>query len=258
MTKSSVIPFSFENYSVRIIVIDGQPWFVAKDVCKVLELTNPRMSLQALDYDEKDVSSIYTLGGQQNMNIISESGMYTLVLRCRDAVKQGTLPHRFRKWVTNEVLPSIRKTGRYDRHQTKPHTKAVERFTHSDTRNLTHLVWCMTNGLRFERSWSNAVWLALREVTGTPSPERFQVEHIPLMADECRRIYYITETLRQIINDAEKQTIKRLLRKRENIDTVLAEIKQLFEHFHHQQIGIITARTDHWYEGELTHFLERH
>ncbi|WGM00056.1 ORF6N domain-containing protein [Arsenophonus nasoniae] len=140
----------------------------------------------------------------------------------------------------------------------QPQTKAAERFTHSDTRNLTHLVWCMTNGFRFERSWSNAVWLALREVTGTPSPERFQVEHIPLMADECRRIYYITEALRQIINDAEKQTIKRLLRKRENIDTVLAEIKQLFEQFHHQQIGIITARTDQWYEGELTHFLERH
>ncbi|ASX26111.1 ORF6N domain-containing protein [Candidatus Williamhamiltonella defendens] len=140
----------------------------------------------------------------------------------------------------------------------QPKTKAVERFSHSDTRNLTHLVWCMTNGFRFERSWSNAVWLALREVTGTPSQERFQVGHIPLMADECRRIYYITESLRQIINDAEKQTIKRLLRKRENIDTVLAEIKQLFEHFHHQQIGIITARTDQWYEGELTHFLERH
>ncbi|HGJ5865965.1 MAG TPA: Rha family transcriptional regulator, partial [Arsenophonus nasoniae] len=47
--------------------------------------------------------------------------------------------------------------------------KASERFSHSDTRNLTHLVWCMTNGFRFERSWSNAVWLALREVTGTPS-----------------------------------------------------------------------------------------
>ncbi|WP_063655439.1 Rha family transcriptional regulator [Candidatus Arsenophonus triatominarum] len=152
----------------------------------------------------------------------------------------------------------------FNRMETKLHStpkyqpKATERFSHSDTRNLTHLVWCMTNGFRFERSWSNAVWLALREVTGTPSPERFQVAHIPLMADECRRIYYITETLRQIINDAEKQTIKRLLRKRENIDTVLAEIKQLFEHFHHEQIGIITTRTDQWYEGELTHFLERH
>ncbi|HGJ5877509.1 MAG TPA: Rha family transcriptional regulator, partial [Arsenophonus nasoniae] len=88
-----------------------------------------------------------------------------------------------------------RKLHSTPKYQYQPQTKAVERFTHSDTRNLTHLVWCMTNGFRFERSWSNAVWLALREVTGTPSPERFQVEHIPLMADECRRIYYITESL---------------------------------------------------------------
>ncbi|MFS1583176.1 MAG: Rha family transcriptional regulator [Candidatus Arsenophonus phytopathogenicus] len=140
----------------------------------------------------------------------------------------------------NHMETKLHSTPKY---QYQP--KAVKRFSHSDTRNLTHLVWCMTDGFRFERSWSNAVWLALREVTGTPSPARFQVEHIPLMADECRRIYYISESLRQIINDAEKQVIKRLLRKRENIDTVLAEIKQLFEQFHHQQIGIITARTDH-------------
>ncbi|HGJ5883543.1 Bro-N domain-containing protein, partial [Arsenophonus sp.] len=246
MTTLSTTPFTFENHIIRTVMINNEPWFVAQDVCDALKLANSRMALKPLDEDEKtDVSLTYTSSNgvvqNRDTNIISESGMYTLVLRCRDAVKQGTLPHRFRKWVTNEVLPSIRKTGRYDRHQPQPQTKAVERFSHSDTRNLTHLVWCMTNGFRFERSWSNAVWLALREVTGTPSPERFQVEHIPLMADECRRIYYITESLRQIINDAEKQTIKRILRKRENIDTVLSEIKQLFEQFHHQQIGIITA-----------------
>ncbi|ASX26105.1 BRO-N domain-containing protein [Candidatus Williamhamiltonella defendens] len=258
MTKLIVNPFTFENHQIRIIIKNNEPWFVAQDICNVLKIVNSRDALSKLDNDEKDVGLTDTLGGQQSMNIISESGMYTLVLRCRDAVKQGTLPHRFRKWVTNEVLPSIRKTSKYDHPQPQTQPKAVERFTHSDTRNLTHLVWCMTNGFRFERSWSNAVWLALREVTGTPSQERFQVAHIPLMADECRRIYYITESLRQIINDAEKQTIKRILRKRENVDTVLTEIKQLFEHFHHQQLGIITGRTDQWYEGELTHFLERH
>ncbi|MFV9998281.1 MAG: hypothetical protein AB8W37_12270 [Arsenophonus endosymbiont of Dermacentor nuttalli] len=59
-----------------------------------------------------------------------------------------------------------------------------------------------------------------------------------MLKRESRRIYYITESLRQIINDAEKQTIKRILRKRENIDMVLAEIRQLFEHFHHQQMGM--------------------
>ncbi|MCW4597617.1 hypothetical protein MB831_09045, partial [Pasteurella multocida subsp. multocida] len=55
-----------------------------------------------------------TLGGKQEMKIVSESGMYTLILRCRDAVKKGSVLHRFRKWVTAEVLPQIRKTGKYE------------------------------------------------------------------------------------------------------------------------------------------------
>ncbi|EGJ2737154.1 hypothetical protein IHC11_004653, partial [Escherichia coli] len=69
--------------------------------------------LTALDDDEKGVTLSYTLGGEQNLSIVSESGMYTLVLRCRDAVNKGSVPHKFRKWVTAEVLPSIRKTGSY-------------------------------------------------------------------------------------------------------------------------------------------------
>ncbi|PQJ95699.1 hypothetical protein CXB77_16695 [Chromatium okenii] len=96
-----------------MILIDNDPWFVATDVCTALGLTNSRMSIQSLDDDEKGVSPIYTLGGRQELSIINESGLYTLILRCRDAVKHGTIPHRFRKWVTNEVLPSIRKTGSY-------------------------------------------------------------------------------------------------------------------------------------------------
>ncbi|PAV06452.1 hypothetical protein CBG25_05995 [Arsenophonus sp. ENCA] len=246
MTTAQAISFSFqETHDVRIKIINSEPWFCLKDVCEILSIIVA--SPERFQMDNKGVTKHVTLtkGGKQLLTFVNEPNLYRVIFRSnKPEAKQ------FQDWVFNEVLPSIRKTGKYDRHQPQPQTKATERFT--------HLVWCMTNGFRFERSWSNAVWLALREVTGTPSPERFQVEHIPLMADECRRIYYITEALRQIINDAEKQVIKRLLRKRENIDTVLAEIKQLFEHFHHQQIGIITARTDHWYEGELTHFLERH
>ncbi|HGJ5883112.1 BRO family protein [Arsenophonus sp.] len=254
MTTAQAISFSFqETHNVRIQIISGEPWFCLKDVCEILSIIVA--SPERFRMDDKGITKHVTptKGGNQQLVYVNEPNLYRVIFRSnKPEAKQ------FQDWVFNEVLPSIRKTGRYDHHQPQPQTKASERFSHSDTRNLTHLVWCMTNGFRFERSWSNAVWLALREVTGTPSPERFQVEHIPLMADECRRIYYITESLRQIINDAEKQTIKRLLRKRENIDTVLAEIKQLFEQFHHQQIGIITSRTDHWYEGELTHFLERH
>ncbi|WP_448756878.1 P22AR C-terminal domain-containing protein [Aggregatibacter sp.] len=112
--QTQLSTFSFESKSIRTLAIDNEPWFVAKDVCDAIGLTNSRMSLIALDEDEKGVSLIYTPSGQQEMNIVSESGMYTLILRCRDAVKKGSVPHRFRKWVTAEVLPAIRKTGKYE------------------------------------------------------------------------------------------------------------------------------------------------
>ncbi|MBG6243638.1 MAG: hypothetical protein EKE20_18450, partial [Candidatus Symbiopectobacterium sp. Dall1.0] len=219
MTALSTTPFTFENHIVRTIIINDEPWFVAKDVCDSLELTNSRMSLQALDDDEKDVSSIYTPGGRQDLAIISESGMFTLVLRCRDAVKQGTLPHRFRKWVTSEVLPSIRKTGKYEHPQYKP--QAAELFNDDDTRCLTHLVWSMANGFHFDRAWTQAIWYALRRVTGVPSPQHFDIRQIPLLAEECRRIYSITNTLKGAIFDAEKQAIRRVLRHREDEAIVL-------------------------------------
>ncbi|BBE92764.1 TPA: P22AR C-terminal domain-containing protein [Haemophilus influenzae] len=112
--QTQLSTFSFESKSIRTLAINNEPWFVAKDVCDAIGLTNSRMSLIALDEDEKGVSLIYTPSGQQEMNIVSESGMYTLILRCRDAVKKGSIPHRFRKWVTAEVLPAIRKTGKYE------------------------------------------------------------------------------------------------------------------------------------------------
>lgn len=105
--------FKFGDSEIRVINKFGEPWFVAKDVCDALALTNSRKALTALDDDEKGVTLSYTLGGEQNLSIVSESGMYTLVLRCRDAVNKGSVPHKFRKWVTAEVLPSIRKTGSY-------------------------------------------------------------------------------------------------------------------------------------------------
>jgi len=115
LALNSNIPsiFNFGTHTVRVIMIDGEPWFVASDVCRALELSNPSESLRNLDAEERGISSTETPGGMQDMLIISESGLYTLILRCRDAVKAGTVPHRFRKWLTSEVLPSIRKTGRY-------------------------------------------------------------------------------------------------------------------------------------------------
>lgn len=104
--------FNFGGHEIRVIDRNGEPWFVAEDICSALQLTNPTMSMKALDEEER---SKFNLGRQGEANIVSESGMYTLVLRCRDAVNKGSVPHTFRKWVTAEVLPSVRKHGFYQK-----------------------------------------------------------------------------------------------------------------------------------------------
>jgi anti-repressor protein len=93
---------------VRVVGHDGDPWFVAKDVCECLELGNPRSSLALLDEDEKGVHSVDTPGGKQEMTIVSEPGLYSLILRSRKPEAKA-----FKRWVTHDILPSIRKTGGY-------------------------------------------------------------------------------------------------------------------------------------------------
>jgi prophage antirepressor-like protein len=103
---------SKENFKVRVIMWDGEPWFVAKDVCDILGLGNAREALRNLDDDERGSVRITDgtspAGGNPNMNIVSESGLYTLIMRSNKPEAKA-----FRRWVTHEVLPSIRKTGRY-------------------------------------------------------------------------------------------------------------------------------------------------
>ena len=100
----------FENagFKIRVIMRASEPWFVAKDACDCLEIVNVSQACQTLDEDEKGIYKVYTLGGSQDMTLISESGLYTLIMRSNKPEAKV-----FRKWVTSEVLPSIRKTGSY-------------------------------------------------------------------------------------------------------------------------------------------------
>lgn len=100
--------FVYSGAEVRTVRKDGAPWFVLKDVCGVLGMSNSRVVADRLDNDEKGVSQIYTLGGVQEMTCISESGLYNVILR---SDKPEAKP--FRKWVTAEVLPAIRRSGGY-------------------------------------------------------------------------------------------------------------------------------------------------
>lgn len=100
--------FNYNSNEVRTIQKDGEPWFVLKDVCQILGIGNSRMAAERLDTDEKGVSQIDTLGGKQEMTCINESGLYNVILR---SDKPEAKP--FRKWVTSEVLPAIRRHGAY-------------------------------------------------------------------------------------------------------------------------------------------------
>lgn len=91
--------------SVRMVMIDDQPWFVAKDACEILELSNPTMVISRLDDDER---AKLNLGRQGQANIVNESGLYALVLASRKSEAKA-----FKRWITHEILPSIRKTGGY-------------------------------------------------------------------------------------------------------------------------------------------------
>ena len=105
---NDILVFHYKSSEVRTVELNGEPWFVLKDVCAVLGIGNSRMVADRLDEDEKGVSQIDTPGGLQNVSIISESGLYNVILR---SDKPEAKP--FRKWVTSEVLPTIRRHGLY-------------------------------------------------------------------------------------------------------------------------------------------------
>lgn len=118
---NAIQPFIFDGtLVVRTLMRDGDPWFVAVDVCDALGIQNTTQAVENLDEDERmtlsgtendpmpNIGSIRQRGGARSLNIISESGVYALIFRSNKPEAR-----RFRKWITSEVLPSIRKTGGY-------------------------------------------------------------------------------------------------------------------------------------------------
>lgn len=120
-----IIPFDFESHAVRVqLGADEQPWFNANDVCAALEFSNPRQAIES-HVDPEDVQKMDTLtpGGRQRQNHVNESGLYALILGSAKAEAK-----RFKRWVTAEVLPSIRKAGAHVPPQLGETRDAVELF----------------------------------------------------------------------------------------------------------------------------------
>jgi len=139
--QAKVFTFNASNQNIRVQMKDGEPWFVAKDVCDALTIGNSRDAVNRLDDDEKAMSVLPTQFGDKEMNLVSESGLYNLIFQSRKAEAKA-----FRKWVTSEVLPSLRKTGRYE---LKPQKRGVVRKTRGDGVNveLTNLLWLIGESL---------------------------------------------------------------------------------------------------------------
>ncbi|WP_444756562.1 BRO-N domain-containing protein [Pseudomonas sp. A014] len=112
--STNVVPFNFGKQQVRTLLISGEPWFVATDIAAALHYRDSFNMCRNLDDDEKGTQIVSTLGGAQEMLAINESGLYAAILRSRK--QEAKL---FKKWVTGEVLPAIRKTGRYEDQQAK-------------------------------------------------------------------------------------------------------------------------------------------
>ena len=97
---------------MQTVLLNDQPWFVARDVCSILELTDTGKAIEKLDDDEKLTRKLFVSGQQREVYLVNESGLYNLIFRSNKAEAK-----RFRKWVTAEVLPQIRVTGGYNLHK---------------------------------------------------------------------------------------------------------------------------------------------
>ena len=105
---SNLMILNFHGAAVRTVTIAGEPWWVAKDVCDVLSISKHRDAVARLDADERESAKVDTPGGEQAVTVVSESGLYTLITRSNKPEAKA-----FRRWVTHDVLPTIRQTGSY-------------------------------------------------------------------------------------------------------------------------------------------------
>jgi len=108
--KNQIQKFDYEQKEVRTIEINSEPYFIAKDVCDILELKNVSMAIEKLDEDEKLTSKLLMSGQEREMWLINQSGLYALILRSNKPEAK-----KFRKWITSEVIPAIMKTGKYEK-----------------------------------------------------------------------------------------------------------------------------------------------
>lgn len=252
-TSGAIAPavFHFNASPVSVFLKDGDPWFLARDVCPALGMTIG--ATRRLDEDEKGLTNLQTHGGEQEVIIISEPGLYRLAGRSNKPAAKA-----FIRWVAHDVLPAIRKTGSYSAIDPNPTPDdAHEYLTPQDMMTITRIVWLISHGMWFERGWVKAVWARLRSATGTKAPNRFHVRHIPIIAAELRRIFRLAESFKAAERQAGQLLVKRVLRNGEEAAPILAEAQRLMSETAAADESALNQQMERWQEAELAALTDR-
>lgn len=250
-SSASALTFSFSTQALRAVMIDGEPWFVASDVADALSYRNAPDMTRNLDDDEKGTQIVRTPGGEQEMTVINESGLYACILKSRKPEAK-----KFKKWVTSEVLPAIRKTGRYEAKPQPAPAASQEKINASDVQHMRRIVWFAGRNFHSEESATQGIWHYLRHITHNPAPNSYTVDHIPVLALELRRILAISEQVGRITRNLEAQAVKLIFRKGETAEKVLAQLAVEAERSVKQLNDQVTELPS-WMEDDLLSFAGR-
>lgn len=212
MANITISFFTFNStFNIRYQIINGQPWFLANDICTVLEYSNPWDALRKHVFSE-DLAKREGLaedGKIRQMSWINESGLYSLILRSKMARAQ-----EFQRWVTSEVLPSLRQYGYYALPQqqalpiSEPKTELLDNATMTAIRKY---IWELGRVTWYEQSFSNAVWCALRKATNTPSPQVFAVKDVDKLIKVLRKVTSFIASYYNFKNNTEKELFKKII-----------------------------------------------
>lgn len=184
---NDILVFHYKSSEVRTVELNGEPWFALKDVCAVLGISNHKMTAQRLDEDEVSLTDLTdSMGRQQETTVINESGLYNVILR---SDKPEAKP--FRKWVTSEVLPSIRKTGSYTMPKLSKEMQALfllDDRTQKQEARLTALENTMTVDYSQQQTLKKAVGRVVVEALGGKTAPAYNDPHVRgKLFSECNR-----------------------------------------------------------------------
>lgn len=184
---NEILVFHYKSSEVRTVELNGEPWFALKDVCAVLGISNHKMTAQRLDADEVSLTDLTdSMGRQQETTVINESGLYNVILR---SDKPEAKP--FRKWVTSDVLPSIRKTGGYTMPKLSKEMQALfllDDRTQKQEARLTALENTMTVDYSQQQTLKKAVGRVVVEALGGKSAPAYNDPHVRgKLFSECNR-----------------------------------------------------------------------